>query len=163
MREWLAGLEFRERLLVIVATIVLALFLLFVLVLKPLHASYNNLRTNVAEQRVSAVWMEQSASQVKQLQGSRGARVQGLGGRSLLSVTDSTARAGGLETALERVEPEGSNGVRVWLKNAAFDDLVKWLAQLDAVHGVFVDSLTLERNESAGRVDTRLTLQAAQP
>jgi len=161
MREWLAGLESRERLLVIAAAVALTLFLLFVLVLQPLHSSYNNLRTSVAEQRETAQWMEQGARTVSQLKRKRGTPVQGLGGRSLLSVTDSTARAGDLGSALDRVEPEGSDGVRVWLKNASFDDLVKWLARLGSVHGVYVDSLTLERSDTAGRVDTRLTLRAA--
>lgn len=162
MRAWLAGLEPRERLLVIVAAVALILFLLFVLVLQPLHSSYNNLRASVAEQRETAQWMAQSARNFSQLKRNRGAPVKGLGGRSLLAVTDSTARAGGLGPALQRVEPEGSNGVRVWLEDAAFDDLVRWLARLGSAHGVYVDSLTLERSDAAGRVDTRLTLQATQ-
>jgi general secretion pathway protein M len=50
--------------------------------------------------------------------------------------------------------------VRVWLDGAPFDVLVKWLTTLNSTHGILVDNATLERTESAGRVDARLTLQA---
>ena len=95
------------------------------------------------------------------MRSSGGTVAKGLGGRSLLSVADSTARAGGLATALKRVEPEGGNSVRVWLDGAPFDVLVKWLVTLSTQHGVDANSATLERSETAGQVNARLTLEAA--
>jgi len=160
MREWLEGLESRERLLVIAGTALLVVFLLFVLVWLPVRAGYNNLKASVAEQRDTAVWMQRSAQQLALLKRSGGTSPTGLGGRSLLAVTDSTARAGGLGAELKRVEPEGRDSVRVWLDGAAFDVLVKWLATLSSTHGIQVDNATLERGEAAGRVNARLTLQA---
>jgi general secretion pathway protein M len=104
--------------------------------------------------------MQRSAQQLAELKQSGGAEPTGLGGRSLLAVTDSTARAGGLGDALKRVEPEGRDNVRVWLDGASFDVLLKWLATLSTTHGIQVDSATLERSETAGRVNARLTLLA---
>lgn len=161
MRAWLESLEPRERLLLAIGAAAVVLFLVFVLVLLPLRANYHKLQTSVAEQRDTVQWMQQSARQVRQLQASGGAASQNLGGRSLLAVTDSTARAGGLGAALKRIEPEGGTGVRVWLDGAPFDELVKWLGTLNTSHGVDVANATMERSESAGRVDARLTLQAA--
>lgn len=160
MRGWLEGLEPRERLLLYFAAGVLVSFLVFVLVLHPLHAGYDRLQASVAEQRDTAQWMQQSARLVKRLQAASGATAGSLGGRSLLAVTDSTARAGGLGPALKRIEPEGGNGVRVWLEGVSFDDLVKWLGTLSSSHGVDVVNASMERDESAGRVNARLTLQA---
>jgi general secretion pathway protein M len=160
MREWLEGLESRERLLVMGGGGLLIVFLLFVLVWLPVRAGYNNLKGSVAEQRDTAAWMQRSAQQLAALKRSGGDAPAGLGGRSLLAVTDSTARAGGLGAELKRVEPEGRDSVRVWLDGAAFDVLVKWLGTLSSSHGIQVDSATLERTETAGRVNARLTLQA---
>jgi general secretion pathway protein M len=160
MREWLEGLEPRERLLVMGGAGLLIAFLLFVLIWLPVRAGYNNLKAGVAEQRDTAAWMQRSAQQLAALKRSGGSAPAGLGGRSLLAVTDSTARAGGLGAELKRVEPEGSDSVRVWLDGAAFDVLVKWLGTLSSSHGIHVDSATLERTETAGRVNARLTLQA---
>jgi len=160
MREWLEGLEPRERLLVIAGTGLLAVFLVFALVWLPLHSGYKDLRARVAEQHDTIAWMQRSVKQIEQLKRSGGTAVTGLGGRSLLAVTDSTARAGGLGTELKRVEPEGKDSVRVWLDGASFDVLVKWLGTLSATHGIHVDNATLERNDAPGRVNARLTLQA---
>ena len=163
MKQWFDNLESRERLLVVSGAAVLVIFLVFVLVLQPLRSSYNSLKDTVSGQRETAQWMQQSAHQVQQLRRAGGTAGKGLGGRSLLAVADSTARAGGLGPFLKRVEPEGRNGVRLWLEGASFDDLVKWLGILSTSHGVDVDNVSLERTESAGRVNARLTLQAATP
>jgi type II secretory pathway component PulM len=49
----------------------------------------------------------------------------------------------------------------VWLEGAPFDVLIKWLGTLSIQHGVDADTVTLERSEAAGRVNARLTLEAA--
>lgn len=159
MRAWFDSLEARERLMVAAGSALLVLFLLYVLVWSPIHSGYDALRNNVEEQRATAMWMQESAQALASLKRNSGKAAQGLGGKSLLSVADSTARAGGLGSALKRVEPEGSDSVRVWLDGAPFDVLVKWLGTLSTL-GVSTESATLERGEATGRVNARLTLQA---
>ena len=161
MKAWLYSLESRERMLLAAGVGLLVLFLLYILVWSPLHSGYDSLRSTVDEQRTTALWMQESAQTLTRLKRSSGRAVQGLGGRSLLSVADSTARAGGLGPALKRVEPEGRDSVRVWLDGASFDVLVKWLGTLSTNFGINAETVTLERSSTAGRVNARLTLQAA--
>ena len=161
MKAWLENLDPRERLMVAAGAALLVLFLLYILVWSPLHSGYDSMRTTVEEQRATALWMQQSAQTLQGLKLSGGRSPQGLGGRSLLSVADSTARAGGLGPALKRVEPEGGDSVRVWLDGAPFDVLVKWLGTLSTIHGVNAETVTMERSDAAGRVNARLTLQAS--
>ena len=76
-------------------------------------------------------------------------------------MADSTARSNGLGAALKRVEPEGSRNVRVWLENASFDQVMKWLGTLNTTYGIRTDSASLERvADATGRVNARLSLQA---
>ena len=161
MKDWLDNLESRERMMLAAGAVLLALLLLYALVWAPFRSGYHSLQESVSEQRDTALWMQGSAQTIQRLRSSSGAAAKGLGGRSLLAVTDSTARAGGLGPALKRVEPEGGNSVRVWLEGASFDVLIKWLGTLSTQHGVDADSVTLERNEAAGLVNARLTLEAA--
>jgi len=161
MKAWLDNLDPRERMMAAAGATSLVLFLLYILVWSPIHSGYDTLRDTVGEQRTTALWMQDSAQTLIRLKRSSGRAAQGLGGRSLLSVADSTARAGGLGPALKRVEPEGSNGVRVWLDGASFDVLVKWLGTLSTIHGVNAETVTMERSGAAGRVNARLTLQAS--
>jgi general secretion pathway protein M len=160
MKAWLESLAPRERLTVMAAAAVVVLLLLYSLVWSPLRGGYLELRDTVAVQRDTAVWMQESAQRLARLKRG-GASSQGLGGQSLLSLTDSTARAGGLASALKRVEPEGANSVRVWLEGASFDQLIQWLGSLAERYGVSADTVSLERVADApGRVNARLTLQA---
>ena len=160
MKAWLYSLDSRERMMLVAGVGLLVLFLLYILVWSPIHSGYNSLRSTVDEQHTTALWMQESAQTLARLKRSSGRAGQGLGGRSLLSVADSTARAGGLGAALKRVEPEGSDSVRVWLDGAPFDVLVKWLGTLSTNFGINAETVTLERSSTAGRVNARLTLQA---
>ena len=159
MKAWLAGLEPRERVMVYVAAAVLLLLFAYLLLLRPFHVGHDKLRASVAEQHETVQWMTQSAARVKQLQRSGAAASGGLGGRSLLSATDAAARAAGLGPSLKKVEPDGSQGVRVWLDGARFDDMVGWLDVMGARYGVDVDTITLERGASPGLVNARMNLQ----
>jgi general secretion pathway protein M len=160
MKAWLYSLDSRERMMLLAGVGLLVLFLLYILVWSPIHSGYDSLRSTVDEQHTTALWMQESAQTLARLKRSSGRAVQGLGGRSLLSVADSTARAGGLGPALKRVEPEGRDSVRVWLDGASFDVLVKWLGTLSTNFGINAETVTLERSTTAGRVNARLTLQA---
>ena len=163
MKAWLASLEPRERLLLYATVALLGVILLYLIVIHPLHSRYDQLVSSVEEQRATLQWMQQSAAKVRQLRSISPAAAAGLGGRSLLSVTDSSARAADLGPALKRVEPEGSNGVRVWLDNAAFDSFIGWLDVMASRYGADVDAITLERAEAVGRINARVTLLAYQP
>lgn len=161
MKAWFESLGGREQLMVAAAAVVFALFLVYALVWSPLQTSHETLQTRVKAQRDTAAWMSQSAGQLQQLQHERGPGAQSLGGKSLLAMADSTARANGLGTSLKRVEPEGSNNVRVWLEDAAFDQVVKWLGVISSTYGIGIDSATMERVAgSVGKINARLTLQA---
>lgn len=163
MKDWLAGLEQRERILVYGLAGLLAVILVYVIAFRPLYAGFDRLVASVEEQRTTVQWMQQSAATVRKLRSAGNATAEGLGGRSLLSVTDSAARTANLGSALKRVEPEGSDAVRVWLDGAAFDAVVGWLEVMSSRYGAVVDTITLEKAGSPGRVNARLTLQAALP
>lgn len=163
MKDWLAGLEPRERVLVYAAAAVIGVLLVYSLFIQPLYSKYDKLVDSVDQQRETVQWMQQNAVTIRQLKGAGPAAGQGLAGRSLLSVADSEARSARLGPALKRVEPEGSDAVRVWLDGASFDELVGWLEVMSSRYGADVDTITLERAEAAGLVNARLTLRAVAP
>jgi general secretion pathway protein M len=163
MKAWLAGLEPRERLLVLAVAGVVVALLIYGVLLQPFYNRHARLKTGVAEQYETLQWMQQNAASVRQLRGSGQPASTGLGGRSLLSVADASARSAGLGPALKRVEPEGSSGVRVWLDGAVFDAVVGWIDSMGTRYGVDVDSISVEQSGAPGRVNVRLTLQVPGP
>jgi general secretion pathway protein M len=160
MRAWFERLDPRERLLVTAGAAVLLLLLVYALAWAPLRSAYRSMQENVTDQRETAAWMQESAQRLLQLKGRRGPAAQGLGGQSLLALADSSARADGLGDVLRRVEPDGSDSVKVWMDGASFDQLLRWLGNLDTRYGINIDAVTMERAAGmAGRVNIRLTLQ----
>lgn len=156
MKDWFLGLEPRERKLVTAGAAVLVLLLLYVLVWEPVVGNYAALRENVAAQKQTLAWMQQSAAEVQSLRRASGGS-QGLGGRSLLAVVDQSARSDGLGSAIKRIEPDGTKGVKVWLEGVAFDPMILWLGKLAKTWQIETSIITIEP-QGGGRVNARLTL-----
>jgi general secretion pathway protein M len=160
MKDWLAGLEPRERRLVLIGALVLGLLFVHWILLDPMLSAYRERAAQVEQQRASLAWMQQGAARIQELQQASGGG-QGLGDRSLLAVVDGSAREAGLGNSLSRVRPDGALAVRVWFEGVPFDALVDWLGRLEQDYQVRVKLITLERQPQPGRVHAQLTLEAA--
>lgn len=157
MKDWFMGLEIRERKLVGGGGAVLILLMFYLIIWEPIAVAYDDLQKNVAVQQETLDWMKQASRQVKALSGSSQGGIKGLGGRSLLAVVDQSARSGGLGSAIKRVEPDGSKGVKIWLEGAAFDPMALWLGALSRTYQIDASVITIEP-QGAGRVNARMTL-----
>lgn len=157
MKTWFLGLAPRERLLVGGAAVVFVLLLAYLLVVEPLQQRRAVLERGVVAQRELLAWMHTA---VVPLRGDTTAPSSSRG-QSLFAVVDRSARATVLAGALQRVQPEGQGNVRVWFNDAPFDDLVRWIATLQRDHGITVNTLSIERTDTAGLVSARLTLERA--
>ncbi|MEK6749497.1 MAG: type II secretion system protein M [Pseudomonadota bacterium] len=156
VRNFYQQLAPRERILVLWGGAIAAIMLFYVSVWYPIVGYRDETAQAVKEQQNLLNWMRQSAAEVKQLGG--GAR-GGVTGESLLSVADRTARMNKLADALKRVEPEGENRVRVWLEQAAFDDLVAWLERIQTENRIRIDTASIDKENAPGRVTARLVLE----
>ncbi len=157
MKEWWSGLQASEQRTLLIGGIVLAVMGFYFLIWEPVHNEVADLEKQVAEQKAIKAWMQQAAVDVKQMQRS-GQRQAISGGRSMLAVVDQTVKRSGLGGALKRLEPEGETAVRVWLEQASFDDVMRWLIQIEGQYGLHADTLTIDRKD-IGRTDVRLTLK----
>ena len=160
MKDWWAGLQASEQRMLTMGGIALILIFSYAGVWQPLQKNVANLENQGEQQRALKRWMNQAAAEVKQLQGS-GASTQVRDGRSLLSVVDQTAKRSGLGSGLKRLEPNGQTAVKVWLEQVKFDDMARWLNQLQTKNGLRVDSITIDRQDEPGRINARITLEAA--
>ncbi len=155
MKSWFLGLAPRERLLIGGAAAIVVLLLVYLLVIEPLQQRRAVLERGVVAQRELLSWMRDA---VVPLRGSSATPANSRG-QSLFAVVDRSARTTVLAGALQRVQPEGQGNVRVWFEDAPFDDLVRWTATLQREHGISVNTLSVERTDSAGLVNARVTLE----
>ncbi|MCP4407041.1 MAG: type II secretion system protein M [Gammaproteobacteria bacterium] len=159
MKSWWLTLQPRERMTLTAAAVFIALALLYLLAVEPFLKHRANMAQRIQAKQQELIWMQQASQQVKQLRtdSSRTRRV--INNRSLLSVVDSSARRQNIRKPIQRIEPEGNNGVRLWIQDANFDILVRWLGSLNTEHSVDVVRATISRTDTPGRVDSRLSLQ----
>lgn len=159
LQAWLDSLNQRERRLVIGAAIFLSVFLLYQLTWAPFVNGVANMQAKVNQQQQDLLWMQQAAREVSGLRGASAGQ-QPVHSGSLLGLIEKTARERGLGTSIRKVQPEGQNGVRMWMDKVPFDDVMTWLDDLQLKQGVTVSSFSAERTAQAGWVNVRLLVEA---
>jgi general secretion pathway protein M len=159
VKDWFESLDHRERIFVMLATVVFLLAVFYLAVWMPLDRGQRSVEMSVAN------WRE-SLAELRILQGDlqdpADARslVAGLD-QSLVVVVDETLRSRGLYNALQRSQPTGSNGIRIEFQNAAFDDLVLWLGDLSSRYALQVQSASFSSasRDLDGRVNSTIQLE----
>lgn len=145
----------RERILLLGAAAVVMITVLFLLVWEPLVHRHEQRLTQLAAERAVANRLEVMRAELGTSSNGRPAVNRSI---SLLAAVDQAVRSGSLGTTPSRLQPEGDREVRVWLENAVFDNVLRWVDELDARHGIMVSTMDIERTPASGRVNARLTL-----
>jgi general secretion pathway protein M len=161
MKDWYLKLTSREKMMVLSAASVVALFTFYLLLWAPVAGSYTKLKNNVAMAENTISWMKSAANEVSQLRGSGGTVAERPQGKQfVLGLVDKTAKSAGLGAVLKRVQPEGETGVKIWFESAPFDELIIWLDTIQSEHGLVVNEINVEQTDSAGLVNVRVSLES---
>lgn len=162
MKEKWQQLSLREKRLVILTSIVVVITLLYFLGWEPLQDGIQTSRVRVKAQHDTLAQMQEQAAEAKQLlTAQRRAGANSRSSSSLLVIIERTAQTKKLKSRLQKVQPEGQDGVRVWVENASFDRLIDWLALLEKQNTIYVSEIIIERQKEPGRVNSRILLRVA--
>jgi general secretion pathway protein M len=150
----------RERVIVVVGSIVVALTVIYLGIIEPVATAHANRISALASSRALATQLEVAAAAVASA-GPKSGAVQAGRGMSLLAAIDQSTRGGSLGKPPASMQPEGDHEVKVRFEEVPFDGLVRWLAQLQTQYGVSVQQLDVESQSGAGLVNVRLSLDRA--
>ncbi len=145
-----------ERTMLSVGGIIVTILMLYLLLLEPFMLKADELTVKIASQKAQVEYLKEASIEVKQLQALRTGSSANIKDQSLLVVVDQTAKKNNLGNFLKRIEPNGSDRVRVWLDNAPFDDVAKWLSFLHSKYQLGVESAVFDKVDAKGRVNVRL-------
>jgi general secretion pathway protein M len=160
MKEWFNQLEARERKIVIAGGILLVVLGVYALMWTPFVSGLENLRKSTVEKQELLVWMQDAAQEVKTLRAQNPKQInQGGAEQSILGVIDRTAKQSKLGSAVKRVKPEGSTKAHVWLEDAVFNDVIRWLENMDNRQNIKIVSSMVDKQDSPGVVNIRLVLE----
>ncbi len=152
----------RERWLVSLMSVVVLVSLFYFALWEPLQSGIVEKRKRVTAQTMQLQTMRQQAAEVEQLRrSSRGSQRKVSNSSSLLVIIERTSKQKGLKASLKKVQPDGEDGVRLWLEDVAFDQMIDWLKLLKQHHGIYIDDISVEAREAPGRVDSRILLRVS--
>lgn len=153
MKEWFARYNQREQLSLILLASAVFCYLLYFAVWAPLAQKQTQMAERNAKTAASLQHVDSMASEILRLRDTGGAVNKK---RNLTSLINRSTAA--LSLPVTRLQPNSRGEIQVRLENAAFDDLLKWLHEMEYVHGLMVLEASLTQSSAAGRVNASIRI-----
>ena len=133
----------------------LALFVLYQALWHPLAAANQRLQVQNATGEKSLAAVTQMAAQLRALQqaSTQSAAAQN---ENLTQLIDRTVAANSLR--MSRFQPGSGGDVQVRLDNAAFDQVLRWLNELESAQAVTIRELVIAPGSASGLVNVSVRL-----
>lgn len=158
MKEWWHNLQPREQRILLGGAVALLLLMLYALVWDPYQQEMRRLRDAVSAKRLDLQTMQQAAIEIEALRrGGAGGALPA--GQSIMALVDGSSKQFSIGAGIKRIQPEGERAVKVWAEQVPFDDLIRWLDDLQKKSGIAVHTISIERQEVAGLVNVRMELR----
>ncbi len=159
MKTWYNTLAPRERALVLYGGIVAILILLWMLVIDPLMTNHTKLNKVITSQQKTLEKMQSQSIEIKQLQTQNAKPVADTNGNPQ-QLVERSLQTWRLKTKLERMQSQGSNGVRLTLKNVNADRFMRFLYELENKYALTIATLVINNNKKeVGFADVRLSIK----
>jgi len=156
MMQWFRQLETREQAVLTFGVLFVLLWLGWNLLWTPLALRSTDLSGVVADKTELVVDLRRAAGL-----SSAGPAARNAGANTSLTVIiNLTAEPLGLVAAIERSSlVGGGDAIRVSLRGAPFDTLIRWLDVLEGEYGVAVATADLARTAQAGTINGQIVLE----
>jgi general secretion pathway protein M len=159
MKQWFLSRQPQERLALIVMAIFLIGAALYTLFWIPLNEDIAQKNTWVTEQKKTLDWMQQTAIKINQLKPDSKAGQNKKSNESLITTIDRTAKQQRLRDVVKRIKPQGNDKAQLWLEQASFDRMVRWLDLLQQQHNISITTITVDRQSGSGLINARINLE----
>lgn len=157
MKAWYQSLSERDRMILTwgggLAILLLGYFMLW----DPLSTSVSKQKQQLEVKQQTLAQMQQWSIEIRKLKARNPAQVD-TSNRSLISLVDEKLRSSGMKSSLDRMEPEGQDKVRLWLKDSDFNRIINLLGQLHQQYGIHVESASISTTDKPGAASVKLNL-----
>ncbi|GAA4358884.1 type II secretion system protein M [Kangiella marina] len=148
IKDWYSGLNQRERSMVSVLSVLMILLIIFIAVVLPIKRYVAGLDDSVQRMEND---LPSVASKVQALQARSGGAQQVTQQSLNQLVTNSSKRYGLKFSRIE--ERKRDEEIQVRLDDVEFDQLLRWVSQLEQQQGLIVDTLRVSDTDTTGMVD----------
>ena len=157
IQNWFESLQSRERLMVVITSIVLITTLFYVMVWEPIYKGLDDALLKQTSQQNIVVWMQQAAREVKTLRASGVTNKRKKSNAPVTLTLEQTATNAGVKNKLGKLESSGKNSARARLDNVAFNQMMLWINTVEQSFGIIATTVTIESTDIPGIVNARLS------
>jgi len=159
LRHWFYSLTQKEQWIMFGTILLVIITMFFLIVWEPLHLGLSSEKQKQITQNKSLTWMQQAAREVRGLRSSGGPTNTRDKNKPTTLIIEQSINNAGLKPSVNKIESSGSNGARVTLNDAPFNQILVWMSTLAKHNGIHVTSANIERASSAGKANARLTFE----
>ena len=159
MKQWWLSRSPQDKLAIMAAATAVLLLVVYLSIWLPFKREVESKRLLVESQRSTLQWMQESAEEIKLIKQRQISNQSTNRNETLLTLVDRTAKLNQLREFIQRLKPDGSSAVQIWVEKAPFDILIRWLGLLANQHGILLESVSIESQEKPGIVNAKLNLQ----
>jgi len=156
MKEWFSQLNQRDQMSLLLLGVAVSLYLLYVFIWSPLDTRREQLavqNTAIAESQVRVDSMVSQLLELREGGATAGAK------RNLTSViNESTSR---FQLPVIRLQPNSRGEIQVRVENASFDDVLKWLHEMEYGQSLLAREVSVTPANAAGRVNVTVRIAEA--
>jgi type II secretory pathway component PulM len=156
MKAWFLQLNQREQTSLLALGLALALYVLYMFIWSPLDGMRDSLQVQNQGAAGTLQRVDAMVSEILQL---RDSGTQTSSRRNLTSlINQSTSR---LQLQVTRLQPNSRGEIQVRLENAAFDDVLLWLHEIEYREGLLVREVSITQAGAVGRVNATVRIAQA--
>ncbi len=155
MKDWYAQLTQREQLSLLAMAVALGIYLVYMVLVAPLGSA----REALSQQNESVAGsLQRVDGLVSRIQSARKSGGKASGRRNLTTLINRSTAA--LSLQVTRLQPNSRGEIQVRFEGVSFDDLLRWLHQIEYRESLLVKEVSITQAGTAGRVSA--TIRVAQ-
>jgi general secretion pathway protein M len=159
LKQWYKSLPQKEQWMVSGTVLFIIATLFYLLIWEPIHLGLQEEKQKQQAQQEIMIWMQDAASEVQALRASGSRSTIRDKNKAITLVIEQSINNAGLKASVNKIESSGSDGARVTLNEAPFNQVLVWLNTLATYNGVQVVSANIERASKPGHADVRLSFE----
>lgn len=147
IKDWYKGLNDNERKMVSILAVMMIILIVFIAIVMPIKRYMNGLDQAVADAQKDLPAIASKVQALKSRSGSANATNQ-----SLNQLVTETSKQYGLK--FSRIEErKRDEEIQVRLDDVEFDQLLRWVSQLEQDKGLVIDTFRVSDTDTIGMVD----------
>jgi general secretion pathway protein M len=159
LKQWFKSLPQKEQWMVSGTVLLIIITLFYLIIWEPIHVGLQKEKQKQQSQQEILIWMQNAAEEVRSLRASGNRSTIRDRNKPITLVIEQAIKNAGLKPSVNKIESSGSDGARVTLNEASFNQVLVWLNTLSTYNGIQVVSANIERGSKPGRANARLSFE----